>query len=461
MKQLKVLLVIPLLASVFTADLCFGTVVVSSPNLNISCNIQDSGVGVVGGEMIFSNNNSDWSSPESYATTKNWDISDSAYGGNNLDGTKVIYAKFSDALGNWTENAITTTVELRRPVPTFSGVETNIATNATTSTEGINPGNVKDGDYFSYWQGDVSETVSLDFGVGKRVSRMKVYPYGNGGMYNASWKVEYSTPSSPGTWNEFQNVGIVEGPGRKGRGMSIVSGAAAVMYDFVFPEIDVLAIRFSVLQGASDDNAYLAEMEVFENNGINHQVVGVGEPMSIGVLSSFFNSSYSLVYTASSSSNIVVDIQADNSVIMTPADGWYGAEEVYFIATDEHGNSVDSNRFMVVVVPPPEQPVIDSFSVKDILSEYTTYTSGIVAVELTTTGSVVSYLIKEDSATPDVSDFTMTDKPASYTITAAEDGSVTISVWVLSDIGEISEMATDTISLDTTPPTGNILIITQ
>ena len=47
-------------------------------------------------QMQFSNNNSTWSSPENYATTKSWTL---ALG----DGTKTVYAKFKDNSGTWSK----------------------------------------------------------------------------------------------------------------------------------------------------------------------------------------------------------------------------------------------------------------------------------------------------------------------------------------------------------------------
>ena len=45
-------------------------------------------------QMKFSNNNVDWSTPESYAASKSWTLSSGL-------GTKTVYVKFSDEAGNW------------------------------------------------------------------------------------------------------------------------------------------------------------------------------------------------------------------------------------------------------------------------------------------------------------------------------------------------------------------------
>lgn len=52
-------------------------------------------------QMQFSNDNAAWSSPENYATTRAWDITDPLYGGVVSEGTHTVFARFSDYTGNW------------------------------------------------------------------------------------------------------------------------------------------------------------------------------------------------------------------------------------------------------------------------------------------------------------------------------------------------------------------------
>jgi hypothetical protein len=47
-------------------------------------------------KMQFSNNNSTWSTAETYATTRTWTLTSG-------DGTKTVYVKFSDKAGNWSQ----------------------------------------------------------------------------------------------------------------------------------------------------------------------------------------------------------------------------------------------------------------------------------------------------------------------------------------------------------------------
>ncbi len=60
-----------------------------------------SGMGA-GAQMRFSNNGTDWSEPEPFAARRTgWDLS--AHGGTKGAGVKVVYARVSDAAGNWSQ----------------------------------------------------------------------------------------------------------------------------------------------------------------------------------------------------------------------------------------------------------------------------------------------------------------------------------------------------------------------
>ena len=63
--------------------------------------------------MRFSNDNSTWSGWETYATTKNWTLA----GG---DGTRTVYAQFSDDAGNITSAQISDAIGLDTTLPTAS-----------------------------------------------------------------------------------------------------------------------------------------------------------------------------------------------------------------------------------------------------------------------------------------------------------------------------------------------------
>lgn len=78
-------------------------------NLNLSAADAGSGMGT-GAQMQFSNDNTNWSTPEAYATTKNWTLTSG-------DGTKTVYVKFKDVAGNWS-SAVSDTITLATTGPT-------------------------------------------------------------------------------------------------------------------------------------------------------------------------------------------------------------------------------------------------------------------------------------------------------------------------------------------------------
>lgn len=67
----------------------------TSTSATLSLSATDSGSGMgSGSQMQFSNDNTSWSTPEAYATTKAWTLSSG-------NGTKTVYVKFKDVAGNW------------------------------------------------------------------------------------------------------------------------------------------------------------------------------------------------------------------------------------------------------------------------------------------------------------------------------------------------------------------------
>ena len=73
--------------------------------VDITLSASDEVAGLDGAEMQFSNNGSDWSIAEPYSSLKqDWDLG--SYGGDLASGVKVVHAKVSDGLGNWTEAII-------------------------------------------------------------------------------------------------------------------------------------------------------------------------------------------------------------------------------------------------------------------------------------------------------------------------------------------------------------------
>jgi hypothetical protein len=81
--------------------------------LNLSATDPGSGMGT-GAQMQFSNDSTNWSTPEAYATTKSWFLPSE-------DGTKAVYAKFKDVAGNWS-TIVSDTIILDTIAPEITGI---------------------------------------------------------------------------------------------------------------------------------------------------------------------------------------------------------------------------------------------------------------------------------------------------------------------------------------------------
>jgi hypothetical protein len=76
--------------------------------LDLAATDGDSGMGA-GAQMRFSNDGVTWSPAEPFATSRaGWNLS--SYGGTSGTGTKVVYARFRDAAGNWSSATITDSI---------------------------------------------------------------------------------------------------------------------------------------------------------------------------------------------------------------------------------------------------------------------------------------------------------------------------------------------------------------
>jgi hypothetical protein len=68
-----------------------------------------------GAQMRFSNDNTNWSDPISYAQTATWTLASG-------DGEKTVWAKFKDAAGNWSTTEIKDTIILDTTKPTITSI---------------------------------------------------------------------------------------------------------------------------------------------------------------------------------------------------------------------------------------------------------------------------------------------------------------------------------------------------
>ncbi|MEK6564043.1 MAG: hypothetical protein AABZ65_03320 [Candidatus Omnitrophota bacterium] len=99
----------------------------SSNNVTLTLSASDSGSGMKKGKMRFSNDHSNWSSAESYKTTKSWSLSPG-------NGAKTVYAKFSDSSGNWMSQAVSDNINVDTVKPSKPRVTDSGASTSSTSS---------------------------------------------------------------------------------------------------------------------------------------------------------------------------------------------------------------------------------------------------------------------------------------------------------------------------------------
>ena len=149
-----------------------GVTVTYSPNVILSVSAHDDGQGLdKNGYMSFSNDAVQWSDPEPYTTAKLWTLTPD-------EGTKTVYAQFSDAAGNWmtepaqdniiyeaSESACEEPQKLR-PVSTTASSQFSPLYSKDNAVDG-NPSTTWS-TLFSFFKKD--EFITLDLGEIKRIS---------------------------------------------------------------------------------------------------------------------------------------------------------------------------------------------------------------------------------------------------------------------------------------------------
>lgn len=113
----------------------------STGNTNVTLTLSASDTGGVT-QMQFSNDNATWSTPENYAVTKAWSVT-------NGDGLKTVYVKYKDTAGNWSA-AIPATISLDLIPPVISSAK---AENITANSASIS------------WQANKPATPEVEYGA--------------------------------------------------------------------------------------------------------------------------------------------------------------------------------------------------------------------------------------------------------------------------------------------------------
>ena len=145
-----------------------------TPTLNLT--IADAGVGTTGAQMQFSCDNSTWTTLEAYATPKtNFDINSGSYGCTAADGSKTVYVRYQDSLGNTGTSYNTGAFTLDTTAPAVTSVTEDDADNYVTNGNTVNlDGTVTEGGSgiatcIAYWDSNTAyagtETSLGDLGT--------------------------------------------------------------------------------------------------------------------------------------------------------------------------------------------------------------------------------------------------------------------------------------------------------
>ena len=167
--------------------------------MTLTLSAYDDGKELVGAAlMTFSNDDLEWSEPESYTTTKMWTLSSGK-------GDKTVYAKFRDVTGNWMIESVKAQIKLTgashklRPVFIEASSEFLPFWKKTSAV---------DENQKSLWSTALSlarrnEFITLDFGEIKQLSRIDMYASKlfNSDLFPLSFKIQISNDNL--NWEEI------------------------------------------------------------------------------------------------------------------------------------------------------------------------------------------------------------------------------------------------------------------
>ena len=148
-----------------------------SPNVTLTLFATDDGE-ELGGDtlMTFSNDNQEWSDPETYTVTKMWTLTPGK-------GDKTVCVKFRDAAGNWMIEPAKDQIRFEESEDTCDDLYKFQPASVTASSEFLPfraKGKAVDGNHLTFWSTSPSpfrknEFITLDLGEIKQMSRIDMY----------------------------------------------------------------------------------------------------------------------------------------------------------------------------------------------------------------------------------------------------------------------------------------------
>jgi hypothetical protein len=211
-----------------------------------------------GAQMKFSNDNVTWSTAQTFATTKSWNLASG-------DGNKTVYVKFADSVGNWSVVASDTiTLDTTAPVisgitvsPTADGLTVAWATTGDSSDSTVEFGTTPD---FSITSGDTSLSTAHSLRL-SNLSESTTYYYriksrdsaGNQtvttGMVSATSARPSCSPPANGDWTIISNCTLRTN--YIAPASVIVSNNATLTIPLgVYLKVNVINYKLSIEQGS-------------------------------------------------------------------------------------------------------------------------------------------------------------------------------------------------------------------
>ncbi len=399
----------------------YGTVTINSGasstaslNVNLSLWAGDAGSGV--SQMQFSNDSVNWSAPETYAVSKNWTLASG-------EGTKTVYARFSDNAGNWIAgNYPHDTILFEIPdttpptAPTFNSSDpsVNTWTNDNTVTVSWNAGTDSKSGVAGYsWIFDTNPAANPDNTVETAATQVTGSPLSDGSAHY----FHVRTVDNAGNASSTLHVGPFQIDTSPPLGMININNGAA----------STLTRNVNLSLSAADTGSGMSQMR-FSNDNLNW--------------SSAENYAVSKAWTLSSGE---------------------GNRRVYARFSDNAGNWTATDIYDDILLespPPPTAPSLKTASP----STNTWSNDNTVTVSwypgTSQNSGVAGYSLVMDSSPFTEPDSTVETVETTFTSAPLADGKHYFHIRTVDNTGNVSETQhLGPFKIDTAPPEGTGIVI--
>jgi hypothetical protein len=181
-----------------------GDEITYSQSVTLYLSVEDDNRGMgEGAQMMFSNDNIQWSDPEPYTATKIWNILPG-------EGKKTVYAKFCDAEGNWIPQPVSDSISFEISLACVKPVQLDSTATESSGSRRLLYSKEKavDGKTNTGWLSPLrlsmqDEYITLDLGETKIVHRIEIFspPFLLSDLFPLDFKILVSTDNEQ--WTEI------------------------------------------------------------------------------------------------------------------------------------------------------------------------------------------------------------------------------------------------------------------